>query len=174
MWHHAEIDRSAYINSWCLHIDVSVQERCNSSALAMELRLPYTKLSISWYINTKLLQNYYDLVHCCHWTEDNVFTEALHRLWMRPQGPMYIAHNRRSLLFCNPVLHYIEELLKCGLLCRSTWCLQDIHGLFQCKDRLPRYRNVHDKDKTVSRPSYLYNGNSYGDLCIYTVIAPGT
>ena len=32
---------------------------------------------------------------------------------------------------------------------------------FQYKDRLSRYRDSHYKDKTVSRPSYLYNGNSY-------------
>ena len=38
---------------------------------------------------------------------------------------------------------------------------QGIRALSQYKDHFSRYGNFHYKDKTVVRPSYLYNGNSY-------------
>ena len=38
---------------------------------------------------------------------------------------------------------------------------QTIRATFQCEKRLFRYGNFHDKDKTVMRLVYLYNGNPY-------------
>ena len=37
--------------------------------------------------------------------------------------------------------------------------LYEIRGRFNIKTPSCQYRNIHYKDKTVSRPSYLYNGN---------------
>ena len=45
---------SCYVYCWYYHIDLLVQERCNSSALAMELRLSCTKPSISGNRHSKI------------------------------------------------------------------------------------------------------------------------
>ena len=50
-------------------------------------------------------------------------------------------------------------------------------GPSQFKDRLSRYADFNDKDKTVVRPSYLYHRDPYTGktaylYCLYTVLPP--
>ena len=79
------------------------------------------------------------------------------------------------LLRCSPITHIfsiIKRALVFGpnvwtmisfMLLRSVWCGTRTRNRAssQYNDRLSGYRDFHYKDKTVVRPSYLYNGNSY-------------
>ena len=56
---------------------------------------------------------------------------------------------------------------------QSLLCSQKIRGLSQYKESLSRYGDSHDKDKTVSWLSYLYNGNQHTwKDCLYIEMGP--
>ena len=47
-------------------------------------------------------------------------------------------------------------------ICSGPVCIRDLGpSQYTYKDRLSRYGDFHYKDKTVVKPSYLYNGNPY-------------
>ena len=63
-------------------------------------------------------------------------------------------------------LGYMLHVLLCSCWAYNALWLKALTAaytwaLFQYKKRLSRYEDFHYKDKTVVRPSYLYNGNSY-------------
>ena len=75
--------------------------------------------------------------------------------------------NRNTKLF---VHKNAAENIVCemgAILSRWRWayitCLSPPGLRVNIKTVLPGYRNSHIKDKTVSRPSYIYNGNFYAD-----------
>ena len=91
---------------------------------------------------------------------------------LRWSGYMYRADSRfapsqwETALLCNDVSHWLDASLESTLYV-PLHVLQLLHvsaknwAPSQYKDGLPRCGNFHYKYKTVVRPSYLYNGNSY-------------
>ena len=138
------------------HIDGLGQERRNSSALATDLRLSCSNPSIC----VCNIWNICDII-----PQRSVGRVRSGTPRRRPVKPVLWTRTvtRTGTSGVCPVPRVRPRWSRERYLCLSVMLRVSLktRSLFQCKDRLFHVRDLHNKDMTVVRPSYLYNGNLY-------------